>query len=151
MLNLKEEKKDIGLLTKINLLILLVLTTCICSGQKLTSDYLTFVNQTDCSICFGKLAKQIVDPTEFATLRIDVLDFRSCRREKQLTKLQYHRTRDSVYYLNPGRMRRKCLRIRLFRSRSIIRSFLNQYKTGWTVQKQNWRIEYPLQNLREEN
>jgi len=59
--------------------------------------------------------------------------------------------RDSAYYLSPVRMRRKCLRIKLYRSRSIIHSFLNQYKTVWTVPKQNWHIEYPLPNLREGN
>ena len=55
--NLQGAKKVFGLLTKASLLILLVLTTCTCSGVRLMSGNQTFGNQIDYSTFSGKLAK----------------------------------------------------------------------------------------------
>ena len=137
MKSLIEEKKVIGLTTKGYLLILLALITCICNGQKLTSDYRTFESQTDYSTYFGRHVKRTSDRTGFVTLRIDVLDSPSCRAAKQLTKQQFPVTQDSVFYQSLEQMQRKCLRIRLYRSRSTIPSFLNRSKTEWIDLKQN--------------
>ena len=117
MKNLKDGKKVFGLLTKISLLTLLVLTTCTCSGLRLTSDYQILENQIDYSIYSGKPAKRIQDRTVFVTLKIDALDFHSCRREKQLIQLRYLQTLDSAYYPNQGLMLKKCLRIKLYQFR----------------------------------
>ena len=151
MKNLIEEKQVTGLLIKGWILILLVLITCTCNGQRLMSGYQTSGNQIGYSTYFGKPVKQINDRTAFVTLRTDVLDFHSCRREKQLTRLQYRQTQDSVYYLNRDKTRRKCLQTKLYQSRSTTHSFLNPSKMVWIVPKRNWHIEYPLPNLREEN
>ena len=55
--SLKGVKKVFGLLIKTSLLILLVLTTCTCSGPRLTLGSQTLGNQTDYSIYSGKACK----------------------------------------------------------------------------------------------
>ena len=137
MNNLKGERRGTGLAITTYLLILLVLTTCICSGQKSTWGYQTFVNQTDYSIYSGKRARQIHVVTVFATLRIDVPDFHSWHQEKRLTKLRYRVIPGLVYYRNQVLMQRRCSRTKLYPSRSTIRFSLNRFRTVWIDQSRN--------------
>ena len=74
-MSLKKEKKVFGIITKAFLLILLVLTTCTCNGQRLMLGNQTLEKQIDYSIYSGKLVKQIQDATECAILKIDVQGF----------------------------------------------------------------------------
>ena len=63
-------KKAFGFITKAFLLISLALITCTCSGPRLMLGNQTLGKQTDYSLSFGKLARQTVDVSECATLRI---------------------------------------------------------------------------------
>ena len=53
---------------------------------------------------------------------------------------------DTEYCPNLGPTRRQCSLIKSYQYRSIIRSFLNRYKTEWTVPKPNLPIEYQRPN-----
>ena len=141
-------KKVIGTITKVFLLILLVLTTCTCSGLKLTWGTQTLGSPIDYSIYSGKLARQITDATECATLRTDVLGSHLWPHQIQLTRLRYHETLGLEYYLNRELMLKRCLPIRLYQYRLIIPSSLNRYKTGWNVQRRSYHTRYPQRDLR---
>ena len=140
-------KKVFGLLTKTSLLILLVLITCTCSGPRLTLGTQTLENQTDCSIFFGKLAKQTDEAMACATLRTEDRAFLSWPQERPLTKAQYLRMLDLAYCPSLDPMQRRCLQTKLFRYRLTIHSSLNQYRTEWTARKQSLRTEYQPQSL----
>ena len=105
--NLLDVTKAIGLLIKVNLPILLVLTTCICNGQKLMLGKQTLGKQIDYSTFSGKLAKQIQDVTECVILRTDVQDSLLWHRAKLLTWPQYQAMLDSVSYQSQGLMLKK--------------------------------------------
>ena len=75
MKNLEKEKKGIGFITTVFLLISLVLTTCTYNGQKSTLDRQIIENQTDSSIYFGRHARQMIDVMGCAILKTDGLDF----------------------------------------------------------------------------
>ena len=140
-------KTVIGLLTKTSLLILLVLIICTCSGPRLTLGTQTFENQTDCSIFFGKLAKQTEEAMACATLRTEDRDFLSWPRGRRLTKAQYLRMLDLAYCPSLDLMQRKCLQTKLYQYQLTIHSSLNQYKTEWTARKQSLRTESQPQSL----
>ena len=135
--SLNTGKKVFGLLIKTNLLILLVLITCTCSGPRLMLGSQILGSQTDYSLYSGKLVKPTIDHMVFATLKTDDLVFRSWPQVKLLTAQQYQQTQDLEYYLNQDLTLKQCLPTRLYQSRLIIRFSLNQSKTVWTVQKQN--------------
>ena len=141
-------KKVSGFITRIILLTLLVLTTCTCSGPRLTLGNLTLENQTDYFIYSGKLAKQTKEAMVCATLRTEDRDFLLWLPAKPLTKQQYLRMLDLVYCPNLDPMQRRCLQTKLYQYRLTIHSSLNQYRTGWIVRKQNSHTEYRPQNSR---
>ena len=149
MKNLKEGKKVIGLIITMSLLILQGLTICICNGQKLTLEDQIIEKPIGYFIYSGKLARPITDHMEYAISKIDGLDFLSWPRTRQLTKLQYLKTLDSVYYQKVVQTQKKCLQIKSYPYRSITRSFSNRYKTGWIDLKQNLLIEYQQLSLQE--
>ena len=82
MKNLKDVKKVFGFIIKVKLLILLALITCTCSGVRLTLGHQTLEKPIDYFSYSGKLAKQIQDATECATLKTVVLDSLSWHPEK---------------------------------------------------------------------
>src|SRR6056300_89872 len=147
MRNLLKEKKDIGSVIKVLILILLALTTITCSGPRLMLGTQTFEKQTDYSSYSGKHARQIKDVMGFATLRIDGLDLASCQVAKQLIKLQSLQMLDSESYRRLVAMQRKCLPTRSYQYQHTTHSFLNQYRTEWIGRKQNSRIEYQPPSL----
>ena len=130
-------------------LILLALIICTCSGPKLMLGSQTFEKQTDYSLYSGKLARQTQDVMGFATLRIDGLDLASCQAARQLIKLQSHQMLDSESYRRLVAMQRRCLPTRLYQYQRTTHSFSNQYRTEWTGQRQNLRIEFQPPNLQE--
>ena len=135
-----------GFITKANLLILLVLIICTFSGQKLMLATQTLEKQTDYSLYFGKHVKQTSGLMECAILKIVDQDSHLWRQEKLLIKQLLVQMHDSEYCPNLDQTPRKCSQIRLYQYQSIIHSFLNQYRTGWTDQRPSSRTEYPLQN-----
>ena len=82
--NLLGVKKVFGLLIKTFLLILLVLTTCTCSGPRLMLGNQTLGNQTDYSLYFGKHAKQMPDLMECVILKTVGQDFHLCPQLKSV-------------------------------------------------------------------
>ena len=86
---------------------------------------------------FWEACKADIDHMEFVTLKTDDLVFRSWPQVKLLTAQQYQQTQDLEYYLNQDLMLKQCLPTRLYQSRLITRFSSSQYKTVWTVQKQN--------------
>ena len=134
-------KKVIGTITKVFLLILLVLTTCTCSGLKLMWGTQTLENQTDYSIYSGRLARQIQDATDCATLRIDAQASLSWLHRTPLTRQQYQEMQGLVSLVNQELMRKRCLPIRWYPSQSTILSFSNQYRTEWNVPRRSYRIK----------
>jgi len=127
--NLKGVKKVFGFLIKTSLLILLVLTTCTCSGPKLMLGQQTLGSQTDYSLYSGKLVNQMFVVTECAILRTDGQGFLSWPQAKRLIKLQYQQTPDSAFYQSLVRMQKRCLQIRSYPSQLTIRSSSNQSRT----------------------
>ena len=119
---------------------------CTCSTPKLMLGNQIIGKQTDYFLYSGKHAKQIKGVTECATSRIDGLDLALCHQRKLLTKLQLHQMLDLEYYQNPVVMLKKCSQIKWYQYQSTIRSFSNQYKTGWTDQNQNWHTGYQHPN-----
>ena len=87
-------------------------TICTSTGQRLTWARLNLGKQTRYSIISGKLAKQITDVTECATLKTDGLGLASWHHQKLLTWLQHREIQDSVYYQKPALTQKKCLQIR---------------------------------------
>ena len=151
MRNLIEESKVFGFITKAMLLILLVLITCTCSGVKLMSVNQTSVNQTDYFTYSGRLVRPILDPMECVTLRTDVLGFPLWRPGSALIWQPYQATLGLGYYQSLVLMPRRCLPTRWYRYRLITPSFSNQFRTEWTVQRQNLRTEYPQRSTRVRN
>ena len=149
--NLKGVKKVFGFITKTSLLILLVLTTCTCSGPKLMLGQQTLGSQTDYSLYSGKLVNQMFVVTECAILRTDGQGFLSWPQAKRLIKLQYQQTPDSAFYQSLVQMQKRCLLIKLYPSQLIIPSSSNQSRTVWTGRRRNLRTGYPRQNLLEKS
>ena len=137
IMNLPVGRKVFGFITRTLLLTLLVLTTCTCSGLRLTSGHQTFGSQIDYSSFSGKLVKQIYDPMECVTLRTGVLGFHSWHRERWLTWQLYPATHDMAFYQSLGLMPRRCLPIRWYPYQLTIPSFSNRPRTEWTVQRPN--------------
>ena len=135
--SLKEGKKAFGLITKIILLTLLVLITCSCSGLKLTLAPQIIENQIEFSLYSGKPVKQIKDVMECAILKTDALVSPLWHRQNLYIKQQYLQTQGLAYFQNQELMLRKCLPTKSYLCLSTTRSFLNQYRTVWIVQKQN--------------
>ena len=142
-------KKVSGTITKASLLTLLVLTTCTCSGLRLTWGTQTLESQTDYSIYSGRLARQIQDATDCATLRIDAQASLSWLHRTPLTRQQYHEMQGLVSLVNQELMRKRCSPIRWYPSQSTIRSFSNQYRMGWSGQRRSSRINYRQKDLPE--
>ena len=147
MMSLIKEKKVFGFLIRTILLILLVLTTCTCSGPRLMLGNQTLGNQTDYSLYSGKLARPILDPMGCATLRTVDLDFLSCHQLKLLILQQYPLIHGSVYCPNLDKMLRRCSLTRWYQSLLIIRSSSNPYRTEWTVQRPSLPTGYRPRNL----
>ena len=103
-------------------------------------------NQTDYSTYSGKLVKQTEDVMVCAISRTDVQAFHSWRLGRPLIWQQYRPTHVLGFCPNLVPMQRKCSQIRLYPFLLTSRSSLNPYKTVWTDQRRNLRIEYPLQN-----
>ena len=139
--SLLDVKKVIGTIIKVFLLILLVLTTCTCSGLKLMWGTQTLENQTDYSIYSGRLARQIQDATDCATLRIDAQASLSWLHRTPLTRQQYREMQGLVSLVNQELMRRRCSPIRWYPSQSTILSFSNQYRTEWNAPRRSYRIK----------
>ena len=148
-MSLKKEKKVFGFIIKGSLLILLALIICTCSGPKLMLGNQTLGKQIDYSLFSGKLVKQTEGVMECAILKTVDRDFRLWPVERQLISLQLVPIHDSAYCPNLVPMPRKCSQIKSSQYRSIIRSFLNRYKTEWTVPKPNLHIEFPHQSLQD--
>ena len=149
--NLQGAKKVFGLLTKASLLILLVLTTCTCSGVKLMSGNQTLGNQIDYSTFSGKLAKPTNGLTVCVILRTVEADSRLCPQLNQLTLQRYQRIHGLGYCPNLVRMQKKCSQIRSYQFRSTTRSSSSRSKTVWTGQKPNLHIASPPRSLPGEN
>jgi len=145
-MNLQKETKVFGLIAKVSLLTLLVLITCTCSGPRLMLGNQTFEKQIDYSTFSGKLAKQTNVVMECAILKTVDRDFLLWPVEKQLIWLQLVPMHDSAYCPNLGPTPRKCSQIKSYQYRSIIRSFLNPYRTVWTVPKPSWHTGFPHQS-----
>ena len=141
-----KERTVIGSIIKAWTLTLLVLTLCTCSGPRLTLGNLTLENQTDYSSYSGKLVKPTEDVMVCVILRTDVRVFRSWGQGRQLTSQPYQAMHGLEYCPNLGPMRRKCSPIRLYPYLLTTHSFSNQYKTEWTVPRQNSHTEYPHPN-----
>ena len=135
-------KKAIGSIAKAFLLILLVLSTCTCSGLKLTWGQQIFASQTGYSTYSGRLVNRTVGVTECAILRTDGLDLVSWHHPTQLTRQQFQEMLGLEYSLSLELMLRKCSLIKLYPYQSITPSFLNQYRTEWNVQRQNYHTRY---------
>src|SRR6056300_1737946 len=112
--NLPDAKKDIGFITRIYLLILLVLITCTCSTPKLMLGNQIIEKQIDYSLYSGKLVKQIKGATECVTLKIDGQVLVLCPALKQYIKPQLLQMPGLVYYQSLDRMQKKCLPIKSF-------------------------------------
>ena len=147
MKNLKGVKKAIGSITRTSLLILLALTTCTCSGLKLTWVPLNTEKQTDYFLYSGKHVKPINDVMECAISKTDALALVSWHRQKPLTWLQYHPTHALGYCPNLVGMQKRCSQIKLYLYPLTTHSFSSRYKMEWTAQNQNLRTEYRRQNL----
>ena len=149
--NLEGVMKVIGLLIKVNLLILLVLITCTCNGPRLMLGKQTFEKQTDYSLYSGKLVKQINDATECATSKTDGLVFHSWHPAKLSTLPLSLVMLDTVSYQSLGLMQRKCLPIKLYRFQSTTRFSSNRFKMVWIDQKLNLHTGFQLVDLQEKN
>ena len=99
MRNLRLEKMDIGLLIKTSLLILLVRITCTCSGPKLMLENQIIEKPIESSLFFGKLVKQITDPTGCVILKIEGVVFRSWHLQNLSTWPRLVPTRGLESYL----------------------------------------------------
>ena len=144
MRSLEEERKVFGFITKAFLLTSLALTTCTCSGVRLTSVIQTTEKQIDSSSYFGKPVSLIKDVTECAILRTDGVDSHSWHQVKQLIKLPYQEMQDSVSYQSQVVMQRKCLQIRLYQYPLTTRFSLNLYKMVWIDRRLSWHIGFLL-------
>ena len=144
-------KKAFGSIIRMWLLTLLVLTICTCSGPKLMLGNQILGNQTDYFTYSGKLVKPIIGHMECATLKIDDLDSHLWRPGSALIWQPYQATLGLGYYQSLVLMPRRCLPTRWYRYRLITPSFSNQYRTEWTVQRQNLRTEYPQRSTRVRN
>ena len=149
--SLKGVKKVFGLLTKTSLLILLVLTTCTCSGPRLMLGSQTFGNQTDYSIYSGKLVRQTNGVTECVILKTDGQVSLSWPQARRLTRQQYPQIHDLGFYQSPGQMPKRCLLIRSYPYQLITPSSSSQSRTVWTGRRQNLRTGYQRRSLPERN
>ena len=149
--SLKGVKMVFGLLIKTSLLILLVLTTCTCSGPRLTLGSQTLGNQTDYSIYSGKAVRQINGVTECVILRTDGQVSLSWHQAKRLIRQQYPQIQDLAFYQSPGQTPKRCLLIRSYPFQLITPSSSNQSRTVWTGRRQSSRTGYRRRSLPERN
>ena len=145
--NLPDAKKDIGSITRIYLLILLVLTICTCSGPRLMLGSQTSEKLIDCSSFFGKHAKRTNVVTECVILKTVDPDLVSCLQVKPSIRLQLLQTHASGYCPNLDLMLRRCLPIKSYRYQSIYRSSLSQYKMEWIDRNRSSRTGYQPRSL----
>ena len=130
MKSLEDEMKVFGFTIKVWTLILLVLTTCICNGQRLMLGSQTFEKQTDFSLFSGKRVNQIQGAMAWHILKTEGQDSLLWHPVKQLIWQRSRVMQDSVSFRKLGRMLRRCLQIKLYLSRLITHSFSNRSKTG---------------------
>ena len=147
--SLNTGKKAFRFTTRAFLLISLALITCTCSGPKLMLGNQTLGKQTDYSLSSGKLAWQIADASECATLRIGGPVLASWPAEQQFIWQQYLLMRDSGSYPNQAQMLRRCLQIRWYLYQSTILSSSNQFRTEWTGRRPSSPTVYPRPKLPE--
>ena len=102
----------------------------------------TFDMRTGYFSTFGRHARLITDVMGCATLRIDGLVSPLWRLQKLSTLQQQLRIQDLGFFLKVEPTLRRCSPIRWSQSQLITRSFLNQYRTVWNVQKRNSRTKY---------
>ena len=126
--SLKEGKKVFGSIIRVFLLILLVLTTCTCSGPRLMLGSQTLGSQIDYSTYSGKLVKRINGVTECVILKTDGQVSLSWHQVRRLTRQQYPQIQDLAFYQSPGQMPKRCLLIRSYPSQLI--SLLLQTNPG---------------------
>ena len=112
----------------------------------------TIGKQTDYSLSFGKLARQIHDPMGCATLRTGVPGFLSWPLERWSTWQPYQVTPGMVYFQSPVLMQRRCSQTRWFQFQLIIPSFSSPSRTEWTVQRPSLPtvsqpVSSPVENL----
>ena len=117
-------------------------TMYISPGLKSTWVHPTFDMQTGYFSTFGRHARLITDVMGCATLRIDGLVSPLWRLQKLSTLQQQLRIQDLGFFLKVEPTLRKCSRIKWSQSQLITRSFLNQYRTVWNVQRRNSRTRY---------
>ena len=149
--NLLAETKAFGAIIKVWLLTLVVLILCTCSGPKLMLGSQTIGKQTDYSLSFGKLARQIHDTMGCATLRTGDQGCISLHLERWSTWQPYQVTPGMVYFQSPVLMQRRCSQTRWFQFQLIIPSFSNPSRTEWTVQRPSLPTVSPLVNSPVEN
>ena len=136
---------------KTSLFILLVLTTCICSGQRLMLGSQIIGKQTEYSLYSGKLVKPMPDATECVTLKTDDQDSHSWLQVKQSTWQPYPVMQDSGYCQNQVATQKQCSQIRSYLFQPTTRSSSNRYRTEWIDRKQSSLTGYQLQNSLEGN
>ena len=118
------------------------------TGRKLTLEHLILDKPTESFITSGRLARQIEDLTECATLRIDGLGLALWHPQKLLTWQQYPKTLGLESYLRLVQMQRRCSQIRWYQYPLITRSFSNQYRTEWKDQRRNYPTRSRQEDLR---
>ena len=118
------------------------------TGRKLTFEHLILDKPTESFITSGRLARQIEDLTECATLRIDGLGLALWHPQKLLTWQQYPKTLGFESYLRLVQMQRRCSQIRWYQYPLITRSFSNQYRTEWKDQRRNYPTRSRQEDLR---
>jgi hypothetical protein len=94
-------------------------------------------------------AKQTLGVMECVTLKTDGLVSPLCHQQNLLTKQRYLVTHDSVFFLKPDLMLKKCLQTKSYQYPLTTHFSLNLSKMEWIVQKLNSHIEYLLQSLRD--
>ena len=118
-------------------------------GQRSMWVHPTLGMQTDYFFISGRHARPIIDVMEWATLRIDGLVSPLWHLQKLSTWQLLPEMRGLGYYQRLEQTRRRCLQIRLSRFPRTTRFFLNQYRTVWRGQRQNYRTRYHREGSQE--
>ena len=124
-------------------------TISISIGPKSTWDHQILDKQIEFFSTFGRRVNWIGDAMECAILRIDGQGLASWHPLSVSTRLQLQRTLGLGSYLRLEQMLCSCSQIRLYQYRPIIPSSLNQFRTVWSVPKQNYPIKFPREDSRE--
>ena len=119
------------------------------TGRKLMLDHLILDRQTEYSITFGRLARQIEDLTECVTSRTEGLGLALWHPQRLLTWQQYPKTLGLGSYLRLAQMQRRCSQTRWYQYPLTTRSFSNQYRTVWRDQRQSYPIRFRQEDLQE--